>query len=83
MVLDSEVQRSILLGIIDASTFAGQALDQIFMVKQSIIQATVQDTEQIPLKGVLDKDTSKNYVSFNESKRLEGLTELKNEKPVV
>lgn len=43
MILDSEEQRNVLLGIINSSTFVGQAVEQVFMLKQSIMSATLHN----------------------------------------
>jgi len=41
MILDTEEQRNVLLGVINTSTFVGQALDQLFWLKQAVLNATI------------------------------------------
>jgi hypothetical protein len=48
MVLDSEEQRKVLLGLINTSTFSGQAIDQVFMLKQAVVSATLHTQPHVP-----------------------------------
>jgi hypothetical protein len=48
MILDSEEQRNVLLGLINTSTFSGQAIDQVFMLKQAVVSATLHTQPHVP-----------------------------------
>ena len=45
MILDNETQKTMLLEIINASSFAGQSLDEAYNLKKSIENAEIQTNQ--------------------------------------
>ena len=60
MVLDSEIQRQMLLQMIDASQLPGSALDAVFNLKLAIVNASlseqvgVEDTRRLKVSHLGD-----------------------------